>query len=205
LALLIALLVNLGLLRLMESMVTPQTAGRAPQRVAALPIDFVRLPPPQEPPPPEPEQSPEPEQPPPSLPQPLPTAAGVKRPRLDPPNWQTPQLALPLEVGNGPYLGGFAAPAPPPLPAEPVPLVRIPPRYPRRALMRRVEGSVVVQFTIDPDGGVSDPKVVKAEPKGYFEQAALRAIRGWRFQPQLENGVAVARPATQTIRFALKR
>ncbi|EGV50442.1 energy transducer TonB [Candidatus Endoriftia persephone] len=204
LALLIALLVNFGLLKLMQSMVTPDHQRGNTQLSKALPIDFVRLPP-EEPPPPAEEPPSEAEEPTPELPRPMPAAAAAKNPQIELPSWQAPNLALPLDVGNGPYLGGFATPPPPPLPAEPVPLVRIPPRYPRRALLRRSEGHVVVQFTIDPDGGVSDPKVVEAEPKGFFEQAALRAIRGWKFQPQLENGVAVARSATQTIRFSLKK
>ena len=71
-------------------------------------------------------------------------------------------------------------------------------------MMRRIEGQVRVAFTINPDGSVSDPEVIEAEPPGYFEQSALRAIRHWKFQPKIAGGVAVAHQATQTIRYALQ-
>ncbi|MCG8123824.1 MAG: energy transducer TonB, partial [Candidatus Thiodiazotropha taylori] len=89
------------------------------------------------------------------------------------------------------------------LAAEPVPRMRFPPRYPQRALMRHVEGKVGLRFTINPDGSVSDAEVIEAEPVGYFEQSALRAISRWQFHPKVVDGKAVSRVATQTISYRL--
>ena len=86
-----------------------------------------------------------------------------------------------------------------------IPLVRVKPDYPQRALRRNIEGWVVVQFTITPAGTVKDAKVVDAEPKGLFEEAALKAIARWRYNPKVVDGVAVERVGVQTlIRFELE-
>ena len=56
------------------------------------------------------------------------------------------------------------------------------PRYPLMAQRRKLEGQVVVQFTIQPDGSVASPRVVSADPPGVFEEAALVAASRWRFE-----------------------
>lgn len=87
-----------------------------------------------------------------------------------------------------------------------IPLVRIAPDYPPRALSRGLEGWVQVQFTITPTGQVKDPMVVNAEPKNIFDDAALKAIARWRYNPKVEGGVAVERVGVQTIiRFQLEQ
>lgn len=85
-----------------------------------------------------------------------------------------------------------------------IPLVRIAPEYPRRALSRGIEGWVQVQFTITATGAVKDATVVAADPEGVFEEAALNSIARWRYNPKVEGGVAVERVGVQTvIRFVL--
>jgi periplasmic protein TonB len=79
-----------------------------------------------------------------------------------------------------------------------IPLVRINPDYPPRALSRGLEGWVQVQFTITATGTVKDPVVVNAEPKNFFDDAALKAIARWRYNPKVESGVAVERVGVQT-------
>ena len=87
-----------------------------------------------------------------------------------------------------------------------IPLVRINPDYPPRALSRGLEGWVQVQFTITATGTVRDPVVVNAEPKNIFDDAALKAIARWRYNPKVEGGVAVERVGVQTIiRFQLEQ
>lgn len=89
---------------------------------------------------------------------------------------------------------------------EVLPLVRIPPEYPARAASRGIEGWVQVQFTISVTGQVKDPKVVKSEPGEIFDDAAIKAISRWRYNPKVENGVAVERVGLQTvIRFNLEK
>jgi protein TonB len=86
-----------------------------------------------------------------------------------------------------------------------IPLVRIAPEYPARALSRGIEGWVQVQFTITATGAVKDAKVVAADPKGLFDDAALRSIARWRYNPKIEDGVAVERIGVQTVlRFMLE-
>jgi protein TonB len=83
-------------------------------------------------------------------------------------------------------------------------LVRVQPDYPARALRSGIEGWVQVQFSITTTGAVKDPIVVGADPENMFETAALNAIARWRYQPKVEDGVAVERVGVQTvIRFAL--
>jgi len=87
-----------------------------------------------------------------------------------------------------------------------IPLVRIAPDYPPRALSRGLEGWVQVQFTITATGTVKDPIVVNAEPKNIFDDAALKAIARWRYNPRVDGGVAVERVGVQTIiRFQLEQ
>ena len=86
-----------------------------------------------------------------------------------------------------------------------IPLVRIAPEYPARALSRGIEGWVQVQFTITATGGVKDAVVVASEPPRLFDEAALRSIARWRYNPKIEGGVAVERIGVQTvIRFMLE-
>lgn len=80
-----------------------------------------------------------------------------------------------------------------------IPLVRIPPDYPPRALARGIEGWVQVQFTITETGAVKDAKVVAAQPRGVFDEAALRSIARWRYNPKVEEGSPVARVGMQTV------
>ncbi len=87
-----------------------------------------------------------------------------------------------------------------------VPLVRIEPEYPPRAKQRGIEGYVDLEFTIGPSGNVQDPKVIGANPIAVFDQAALRAVRRWRYNPKLEEGKAVSRPGVRVrLRFKLPR
>ena len=86
-----------------------------------------------------------------------------------------------------------------------VPLVRIAPDYPQRALQRGLEGWVRVQFTITVTGTVKDPIVVDADPKNIFDDAALKSIARWRYNPKVEDGTPVERVGVQTIiRFQLE-
>jgi protein TonB len=85
------------------------------------------------------------------------------------------------------------------------PLVRVNPEYPRRALERGIEGWVHVRFTVTAAGTVKDLVVVDSEPKGVFDEAASKAVLRWRYNPRVENGVAVERVGEQTlIRFKLE-
>jgi len=87
-----------------------------------------------------------------------------------------------------------------------MPLVRINPDYPPRAQSRGVEGWVLIQFTITAAGTVRDAKVIDSSPRGYFEEAALKAIARWRYNPKVQEGVAVERVGVQVkLSFNMER
>ncbi|MCR9160746.1 MAG: energy transducer TonB [Nannocystaceae bacterium] len=79
------------------------------------------------------------------------------------------------------------------------------PTYPRLAQRQGVEGFVTLRLRIGADGRVDEAVVVKAEPPGVFDEAALRAARRYRFTPARRGDEAVASTLQQTIRFELQQ
>ncbi len=75
---------------------------------------------------------------------------------------------------------------------ELTPLVRIPPRYPERALANKTEGYVTLRFTVTETGSVADPEVISSDPPGYFDRYAIRAVLKWKYQPQLADGKPIS-------------
>ncbi|MEX2131439.1 MAG: TonB family protein [Pseudohongiellaceae bacterium] len=73
-----------------------------------------------------------------------------------------------------------------------IPLVRTVAPYPSRALERQIEGFVIVEFTVTELGAVAEPRIVYAEPEGYFERAAMQTIAKWRYAARIENGKPVS-------------
>ena len=119
-------------------------------------------------------------------------------------NMPTPNIPnLDLGVGgDGPYLGAIGQVN---MSEEGgvIPIVRIAPQYPRKALMAKIEGWVKIKFTITTSGTVSNPEVVDAKPRRIFDREAIRAILKFKFKPKVVNGVKVEQVATQTIGFEL--
>lgn len=79
---------------------------------------------------------------------------------------------LALESGDGEYL----------------PIVKVAPVYPRRALSRGIEGYVIVEFTVSKQGSVKNPFVVDAQPADLFNQAAIDAALKFKYKPRVVNG-----------------
>lgn len=75
-----------------------------------------------------------------------------------------------------------------------VPLFKRAPKYPIGALERGLEGSVIVQFTVDQEGIVRDPRVVKTEGRQGFNDAAIAAARRFRYAPRFQEGQPVETP-----------
>ncbi len=72
-----------------------------------------------------------------------------------------------------------------------LPIVKVAPEYPRRALQRGIEGFVIVEFVVTKLGTVQDVKVVTADPPGYFERAAIKAAQRFKYKPKVINGEPV--------------
>jgi TonB family protein len=77
----------------------------------------------------------------------------------------------------------------------------VPPLYPDSARNRNIGGWVDLTFLVGPDGVVSDVAVVAAQPPGTFEQAAIAAVRRWRYQPLVRDGHAASQQARVRVRF----
>ena len=86
-----------------------------------------------------------------------------------------------------------------------IPRIRVNPDYPPAAITRNIEGWVQVRFTVTAIGTVRDAIIVASEPGTIFDDAALKAIARWRYNPRVESGEAVERVGLQTIiRFELE-
>ncbi len=83
------------------------------------------------------------------------------------------------------------------------PIITIAPEYPARAVFKRIEGFVDLQFVVDTNGSVKDIQVIASEPESLFNQAAIQAISRYKFSPQRVNNVAIEQIATQKIEFKL--
>lgn len=102
--------------------------------------------------------------------------------------------AMPLDTGLN--LAGPGALGPP-ADAEAIPLFRMAPQYPERAASRGIEGYVIMEFTITETGGVTNIKVVEANPPGMFDRAAIRAMEKWKYKPKIVDGKPVPRHGVQ--------
>jgi serine/threonine-protein kinase len=76
------------------------------------------------------------------------------------------------------------------------------PKYPRAAQRRGDSGWVDLHFTVSIDGSVKDAIVSKSKPEGTFDEAAVRAVEKWAFEPVVENGEAVEKRAGVRMMFA---
>ena len=79
----------------------------------------------------------------------------------------------------------------------------VPPIYPAIAIAARKEGVVIIQATIGLDGRVNDAEVLRSEP--LLDQAALTAVKQWRYLPTRLNGEPVEVIMTVTVSFLLQR
>jgi len=86
-----------------------------------------------------------------------------------------------------------------------VPKHRVNPKYPRRALQRKIQGYVVVEFKVDKEGKVVDDSLVfiESQPKGMFERSVRKSLLRWEYNPLIRNGVSVAYKTRQRLEFKL--
>jgi periplasmic protein TonB len=78
-----------------------------------------------------------------------------------------------------------------------LPIVRVAPVYPARALSRGLEGYVDLSFTVTATGTVRDP-VILYSTSSLFERAALRAVLKFKYKPRVVDGVPVEVPNVKT-------
>lgn len=78
-----------------------------------------------------------------------------------------------------------------------------PPRYPVESRRKREQGTVVVRLLIGTDGRVADISIAQSSGFARLDQAALQAIRGWRWQPVIREGQPVEVRGLYTMPFTL--
>lgn len=137
----------------------------------------------------------------------------------------SPEASLDLGIGGGVpggveggvpggVVGGIVggieeAPAPPPqvvrvggVIREPRKIKDVPPAYPRVALNARVQGVVILECTISPQGRVEGVQVLRGLPM--LDEAAVAAVKQWVYTPTLLSGVPVGVVMTVTVHFVLR-
>lgn len=110
----------------------------------------------------------------------------------------------------GGVVGGLpSVVAPPPAPVAPVRvggmiraprlINRVTPKYPDLALASRTRATLILEATVGEDGRVQEVRVLRGQP--LFDPAAIEAVRQWRYQPLLLNGIPVPFIVSITLSF----
>lgn len=75
--------------------------------------------------------------------------------------------------------------------------------YPSEARQRSISGFVSLKILVSAQGAVENVEVEDSEPRGYFEQAAMKSVKTWKFEPAVVKGQIVAAWTSQKIKFEL--
>lgn len=174
------------------------------------------------PPPPPPPPAPRPQTQPRPVSTPVPTENKFQAP-IETPEEVKPEEGIDLGVEGGVpggveggvpggvvggVVGGLPDAPPPPQAVrvggqikEPKKLKNVNPAYPDIAKQARVQGVVILECTISPQGKVTDVKVLRGIP--LLDSAAIEAVKQWVYSPTLLNGVPVPVIMTVTVNFRL--
>lgn len=179
----------------------------AAERETRLVVQMIKL---EQPPPPSPSKSDSPVK-------PAPPSVHVPPPLLTLPAPRPPKVAVSLEPPPPTPQPTHTAPevtpaAPAPAPAAPVARDDLsssmihapPPRYPHESRRKREQGTVVLAVTLGTDGSVEDIRIARSSGYSRLDDAALGAVRKWRWSPTLSGGVAVRVRGTVEIPFVLR-
>ena len=111
----------------------------------------------------------------------------------------------------GGVVGGLDAAPPPPAQVvrvggmirEPKKVKHVPPVYPNIAIAAKIEGVVILECTINPQGRVEGVSVLRGVPT--LDEAAVEAVKKWAYTPTLLGGVPVGVVMTVTVHFVLQQ
>lgn len=117
---------------------------------------------------------------------PKPKVAKVNKPQQDNLQMQAVPLALGLDLGSGPFVGGIGGTGS--SDSDMVPIVKVDPQYPREAAMKGLEGFVQMLIDIQPDGSVTNVRVVDSNPRRVFDRSAVRAAGKYKYKPPVKDG-----------------
>lgn len=85
-----------------------------------------------------------------------------------------------------------------------IPESKVVPVYPRKARKRKIEGRVVLRAIVSSDGSVRDAVMIES-PSEELTEAAIAAVRQWRYKPALKDSVPVDAYFTVVVDFRLLR
>lgn len=80
-------------------------------------------------------------------------------------------------------------------------LHRVEPEYPEAARQQGIQGTVVLDVRIGRDGGIQDMKAVSGQ--SVLTDAAMNAVKQWRFRPRMQSGQPVEMQTRVTLNFRL--
>ena len=121
---------------------------------------------------------------------------------------------------QGGIVGGLVAAPPPPPPPPPPPespkqpvriggnvqapalVRRVEPTYPDIAVAAHVTGMVILEATVTADGSVESVRVLRSVK--LLDQAAVDAVKQWKYSPLMLNGTATPFVLTVTLNFSVK-
>ena len=203
----VGVIVTLGLFYLMQYLIQGADSALTEDKVGNL-VDFVRVKQEQqvETKQRKPKKPPPPDEPPPDVP-PQNFNVNVDNTGF---NMSNVDLSVDVQVGAG----GFGISD-----GEYLPIVKVAPQYPRRALSRGLAGWVIVEFTVTEAGTVRDPFVVsncahipnardpgecEDKPNSVFDSSAKKAALKFKYKPKVIDGVPVETAGVQNrIKFEL--
>lgn len=142
------------------------------------------------------------------------TTSPTRMPDARPTETQTSALALSKSPTPQPPVrpDTAAAPAPPSTPRQgqdadspPTKVFSPAPVYPAAALRDGITGRVVLRVRVAADGGVTAASVLRSSGREILDDAALAAVRQWRFQPARQLGLAIEKEIAVPIVFRIDR
>ena len=101
-------------------------------------------------------------------------------------------------AGDGPpgYGGGIEWPRP---------VFQVRPQYTNEAMRAKLQGMVTLEVVVQADGTVGDAKVVRSlDPIFGLDQAAIAAVKAWKFKPGMRDGKAIPVLVTVELTFTLR-
>lgn len=203
-----ALAASIGIVGVVMPALLTISAISAHKEKTKLSVVEVRLE--QEPPPPPPEQ-----------PQPKPVPQVIPPPAIVAPVPLVQTIPSPVQIATTPtppppqvsVPGPPAPPAPAPAPAPAIAnagdlsstmISATPPRYPHDSRRLREQGTVVLMVLLGVDGRVADISVAQSSGFARLDQAALAAVRRWRWSPTMRGGTPVMVKGLVEIPFILQ-
>ena len=83
-------------------------------------------------------------------------------------------------------------------------VTKFPPRYPASLLRRKVTGRSVVRAMVDENGTVGEVSIKEGSGHSEMDQAAMNAIKRWRYKPAIKDGRKVRGPVVQPFNFTIR-